>query len=200
MQKKTWLDTQLNTSWDCNAFQFYAGDLYDLINSLSNRVYARELIVGECVAQSDNLVIKHEIEAPKNVLSLFVTYECKARSKSKSGLDVDVLDFQSHIVFFIKLDANHKSLLFTIDDIKIIDMHFRTVGQFYVGDVDLAQFKTMEVLKNLKGAQVFGTGFPIIPLEYPNVEVLGYVESCDGKCILYSDKSITSKPINMDNL
>lgn len=33
MQKKGWLDTKLDTSWDTNAFQFYAGDLYDLINN-----------------------------------------------------------------------------------------------------------------------------------------------------------------------
>jgi hypothetical protein len=51
MQKKQWLDTNLDPTWDCNAFQFYAGDLYDLINSLGNRVYARELLQGECLAQ-----------------------------------------------------------------------------------------------------------------------------------------------------
>jgi hypothetical protein len=46
MQNQTWLDTKLDTSWDSNAFQFYAGDLYDLINSLSLRVNARELVTG----------------------------------------------------------------------------------------------------------------------------------------------------------
>ena len=34
LQKKGWLDVQLNNAWDCNAFQFYAGDLYELINNL----------------------------------------------------------------------------------------------------------------------------------------------------------------------
>jgi hypothetical protein len=43
-------------------------------------------------------------------------------------------------------------------------MKFKPVGQFYVGDVDLAMFKANEVIKNLKGTKVFGTGFPIIPL------------------------------------
>lgn len=28
MQKKGWLDTKLDTTWDSNAFQFYAGDLF----------------------------------------------------------------------------------------------------------------------------------------------------------------------------
>lgn len=44
MQKKGWLDVKLDSTWECNAFQFYAGDLYDLINNLYMKVNPRELV------------------------------------------------------------------------------------------------------------------------------------------------------------
>lgn len=68
MQKKGWLDTKLDTTWDCNAFQFYAGDLYDLINNLYTDVGPRELLDGECKASPDKLKIKHGRDSHNNVL------------------------------------------------------------------------------------------------------------------------------------
>ena len=36
MQAQGWLDTQLNSNWEVNAFQFYAGDLFDFMSSNFN--------------------------------------------------------------------------------------------------------------------------------------------------------------------
>lgn len=41
-----WLDTKLNSDWEVNAFQFYAGDLYDMMNSLYTKVNPRSLLEG----------------------------------------------------------------------------------------------------------------------------------------------------------
>ena len=41
LHKIGWLDTKLNTDWDSNAFQFYAGDIFDLINNLYLKVSPR---------------------------------------------------------------------------------------------------------------------------------------------------------------
>jgi hypothetical protein len=68
MQKKGWLDARLDSNWDCNAFQFYAGDLYEMINNLYINVFPREALTGDCVASPNNLVIKHGRETARNVL------------------------------------------------------------------------------------------------------------------------------------
>lgn len=38
MQKKGWLDTKLNSDWETNGFQFYAGDLYDIFSNVNKKV------------------------------------------------------------------------------------------------------------------------------------------------------------------
>lgn len=102
MQKKGWLDTRLDTSWDCNAFQFYAGDLYDLINNLYSNVAPRELIDGECKASADRLKIRHGRDSHRNVLELDVTYACTAKTRDRNYQYVDVLNFSADVKFFIE--------------------------------------------------------------------------------------------------
>lgn len=41
MHSNGWLDTVLNKEWDVDAFQFYAGDLFDLINNLYLSFYPK---------------------------------------------------------------------------------------------------------------------------------------------------------------
>ena len=51
IQSKGWLDVKLDSSWECNAFQFFSGDLYDLISNLYLKVNPREIVEGECKAK-----------------------------------------------------------------------------------------------------------------------------------------------------
>lgn len=44
MQTQGWLDVHLNSDWEVNAFQFYAGDLYDAMNSLYTKVNPRAIL------------------------------------------------------------------------------------------------------------------------------------------------------------
>jgi hypothetical protein len=44
LESNGWLNTKLNEDWETNAFQFYAGDLFDLINNLYLRVNPRALL------------------------------------------------------------------------------------------------------------------------------------------------------------
>lgn len=55
LQSRGWLDTVLNDKWETNAFQFYAGDLFDLINNLYLYAKPRSLLDGTCTAQKDGL-------------------------------------------------------------------------------------------------------------------------------------------------
>lgn len=55
LQSNGWLDTTLNSDWEVSPFQFYAGDLFDLINNLYIDFSPRALLDGSCKAQKENL-------------------------------------------------------------------------------------------------------------------------------------------------
>ncbi len=114
MQSKGWLNVKLNTEWDCNAFQFYAGDLYEMINNLYINVNARELLTGDCIASPNNLVIKHGRETARNVLQLDVTYNCVVKTRNKNIAPIDVLNFTAQVRLFIKPQAEKITLDFSI--------------------------------------------------------------------------------------
>lgn len=48
MHSNGWLDVTLDSNWEVNAFQFYAGDLFDLINNLYQDFSPRAIIEGKC--------------------------------------------------------------------------------------------------------------------------------------------------------
>lgn len=54
-----WLDTILNDNWESNSFQFYAGDLYDLINNLYLFVNPRSMLDGKCKALKEGLIFEY---------------------------------------------------------------------------------------------------------------------------------------------
>ncbi len=56
-------------------------------------------------------------------------------------------------------------------DAEAVNMDFKPVGKYYVGNINLALFKTNQVLHKLKGMKVFGTGFPSLARELPATEV-----------------------------
>jgi hypothetical protein len=44
IQKQGWLDTTVGSEWEVNAFQFYAGDLFDIISNLNLQVSPRAIL------------------------------------------------------------------------------------------------------------------------------------------------------------
>lgn len=122
MQKKGWLDTKLGIAWDSNAFQFYAGDLYELINNLYLSVSPRELLEGECKASPDKLSIKHGRDTRNNILTLAVSYACTVKSRNKTMSNVDIMNFNADVKFFIEPKAGKIELDFGIQDAEIVNM------------------------------------------------------------------------------
>jgi len=106
VQKKGWLDTKIDTTWDCNAFQFYAGDLYDMINNLYSDVGPRELLDGECKASPDRLSIRHSRDLHNNLYVLDVTYTCTAKTRDRTYKYIDVLNFSADVRFYIEAKAD----------------------------------------------------------------------------------------------
>ncbi len=122
MQKKGWLDTTLGTAWDCNAFQFYAGDLFDLINNLYLNVSARELVEGECKASPNNLSIKHGRDFRNNVLVLSISYTCTAKTRDRNLKYIDVLNFNADVRYLIQPKAEKVTLDFSIVGVDLVNL------------------------------------------------------------------------------
>lgn len=55
LQSNGWLDSVLNDNWETDSFQFYAGDLFDLINNLHLTFEPRAILDGSCAAQKNGL-------------------------------------------------------------------------------------------------------------------------------------------------
>lgn len=186
-QKKGWLDAKLDTTWDCNAFQFYAGDLYDLINNLYTNVGPRELLDGECKASADKLSIRHSRDLHNNLYVVDVSYTCTAKTRDRTYKYVDVLNFMADVRFYVEAKADKVTLDFTIVDAEAINMDFKPAGSYYVGNINLALFKTNQVLSKLKGTKVFGSGFPTLAREVPSTEV-------SQDYVVYFDQALKGTP------
>lgn len=114
IQKKGWLDIKLDSTWECNAFQFFAGDLFDLINTLYLKVEPRELLEGECKANSNGLSLRHGREAVYNTYAVDIEYECGLRTRNKQLKTIDVLKFTADVKLIINAQALKTELDFSI--------------------------------------------------------------------------------------
>jgi hypothetical protein len=87
------------------------------------------------------LSIKHGRETRNNILVLSVTYACTAKTRDRSLKYVDILNFTSDVKLMIEPKAEARSITFKVQDIDIVNMEFRPVGQYYVQNINLAMFK-----------------------------------------------------------
>lgn len=81
------------------------------------------------------------------------------------------MNFSADVRFFIEARADKIELDFTIVDAEAVNLNFKPVGSYFVGNINLALFKANQVLHKLKGTKVFGTGFPSLAREAPGTEV-----------------------------
>lgn len=177
-----WLDATLNDNWESSSFQFYAGDLFDLINNLHLSFSPRAMLDGTCAAQKTGLRFFSSREFEDNSFTLDVTYNCSLKATNKEGASAAVLKFRSVNKIYIKAEVTTKTLAFKIFFAEILNMSFEPVGSFFVSNINLAMFKANSVLKSLFNTYTFGTGFPTITRETPKVRV-------DANETLYYDPS-----------
>lgn len=73
--KNKWLNAELNTDWNTNAFQFYAGDLFEIIPQVSSTIAPRTKLAGSCTGINDT-----NLKFGKNTTSKFqavINYNCQ---------------------------------------------------------------------------------------------------------------------------
>jgi hypothetical protein len=187
-----WLDTVLDSSWESDSFQFYAGDLFDLINNLYLTFSPRAILDGKCIAQKQGLRFTSSREFEDNSYTLDVTYNCSLKGTNKDGSPVEILRFRSVNKLYIKAAATTKTLTFKIIYADIVNLSFEPVGSFFVNNIKLAMFKASSVLKSLSNTFTFGTGFPTVIREVPKTKV-------EKDYVLYYDSSHLGQNIFVDS-
>lgn len=75
------------------------------------------------------------------MLELDVTYVCTAQTRNRDYKYVPVLNFTADVKIFIEPKADKIELDFTVVGAEVINMDFRPVGSYYVGNLNLALFK-----------------------------------------------------------
>jgi hypothetical protein len=136
------------------------------------------------MASPNGLTIKNGRVYFTNVLALDAKYNCIGTSRNKNMTYVDVLNFTAQVRLIIKAEPNSTALGFTVYMAEIVEMIFEQVNQFRVTNLQLAYFKASQVLDQLRGTKLFGTGFPIVPLQVPSSLVLDNYDA-----VVYFDKS-----------
>ena len=182
LQSNGWLDTLLNSEWESDAFQFYAGDLFDLINNLHLTFSPRAVLDGTCSAQKDALRFWSSRDMDTNAYTLNAKYNCSLKGTNKEGSVAQILKFRASTNIVIKADATTKTLTFKIIHAEVENLSFEPVGNYFVNNIDLALYKANSAMKSLINMYTFGTGFPTMPREFPKTRV-------EEKQVLYSDVS-----------
>jgi hypothetical protein len=177
-----WLDTSLNEQWESDAFQFYAGDLFDLINNLHLTFSPRAILDGGCTAQKDGLNLMASREFDANAYNLGIKYSCSLKGTNKEGSTALILKFKAATKLYIKAEATTHTLTFKIIEAEVENMSFEPVGSYFVSNIDLAMYKAKSAIRQIINTFTFGTGFPTIPREYPKTRV-------DTNHVLYYDVS-----------
>lgn len=62
----------------------------------------------------------------------------------------------------VSVEAGTKYLTIKVIDASIRDISYEAVGNFYVNDQKLANYRAAKILSKIVGTNTFGTGFPIV--------------------------------------
>ena len=90
-----WLDVELDSAWNSLSFQFYAGDLYDIIPK-ANTIAPRTKLGGNCT--SNGLIGEFKAKDYEQY-SLKLNYVCTLTTATQ----VKVAEFELDVAYVIKL-------------------------------------------------------------------------------------------------
>jgi hypothetical protein len=161
--KKGWLDASFSREWETNAFQFYVGDLYEVIPE-SMKLPPRTAITGNCTAHEDSFfsVKRYSDDA----IQVNINYTCLIETNDTAR--TRLADFSLSTNIRVNIVAKYETLELNILKATGIPS-FNPVGQYVVTDADLGMFKIERALTALTGYRVFGSGYPIWPRDLPSI-------------------------------
>lgn len=158
---KGFLDVVLTEEfWQSPAFQFYMGDVHDVIPSTKN-LSSLEPITGKCRALDDKFFNLESKTASTYVASVNFTCDLKFSNNTKRLLgvnlainyEVQVIHLPSTLDFVVK-GITGTPTFFEEEDYKIKNM-------------ELALYMVEETLKMATDVKVLGSGFKVLGKKYP---------------------------------
>jgi hypothetical protein len=145
-------------SWESRAFQFYAGDLYDVIPQLAKNYYADTAIEGSCNTSTSD--VRATIVA-EDTFSIILPYSCELHISSTR-----ISSFEMDLTLQVQVQPQLDHLVFRV--VKADKMaQFKDVGLFQVHDIELANYMLSRSLERLREGRVFGSGWKIYARDYP---------------------------------
>lgn len=157
-----YLDSPLDReNWESSMFQFFAGDLYEILPLLQNKYYADKPVVGNCKATYSGLkVIKNGFDT----FNVSLHYDCE--------LNVDrdkILDLAIGLVLSIEVAPTQNQLNFKLRSHDQFPT-FYPYGEYKIQNNVLAELMVKHSLNRLYEKRLFGSGWPFSPpMDYPHV-------------------------------
>lgn len=158
------LNSALNRdNWQSRHFQFYIGDLYDVIPALQKKYYPRDEVTGSCVALTNGFSFTRGGTDSFNVT---LNHNCSLYANSTDKI-VDIL-INSALNIQAKPFSNYTNFVINIAD---FNATYNTASGYPITNPDLAAYYLNSTAHSLRGSQVFGSGFPTAAKDYPHFEV-----------------------------
>lgn len=158
-----WFNTVLTKEWETNAFQFFAGDLYEIIPE-TQKLAPRTALTGACNATEDGFFSLKRYK--DEIFQLSLDFNCYIQTNDTAKTKVG--DFVVATNIRVKVVPGYETLELVIDEVIGIPT-FKQTGSYIVTDLRQAEFKVNMALKSLVGYRVFGSGYPIWPRDLPSV-------------------------------
>ncbi len=114
------------------SFQFFAGDLYDVIPQLTKQFYADAVIDGSCNVSSTGETQASVITDDTFVVSL--PYSCELKISSTM-----ISQFEVNVKFNVQIDPQQDSLNFKVAKADKM-AQFKDVGVYQIHDIELANY------------------------------------------------------------
>lgn len=124
------LNTKLNEmNWQSRVFQFFAGDLYEIIPALATKFYASEAIEGACTTFPTD--VKATILASDS-FAITLPYSCSLSIKTTK-----ISSFDMDLTLYLQPVPQSTYLDFKVTKAQKI-AHFKDEGEFKIIDMELA--------------------------------------------------------------
>jgi hypothetical protein len=170
------------SKWPSSVFQFYAGDLYDVIPALAKKFYPSDKISGSCVALEQGFSL---VRGGPTYFNVTIKFNCSL------GINrTKFTDFSVNTLWFIEGRPSNKYIDFVVKGVESKAV-YTTYQEFEVSNRELADWMLESCLMSSKGSKVFGSGFKTHTRDYPLFEV-----HKDNYTFLYDSSHVRNERID----
>lgn len=155
------MDTDLNkANWESRMFQFFAGDLYEVLPLVQSKFYATEPVTGVCKATTGGLRV---YKSGLDVFNVTLHFDCELNIQKQK-----VLGFAVGLESTIEGVPRASSLDFRVRNFQEL-VTFYPYGDYKTLNEPLARELLRHSLRRLEFVPCFGSGWPLSPpRDYPN--------------------------------